>query len=163
MPTSQSKPILLDNTVLSNFSLVKRTDIVLRLWNNCSTPPDAWREDQSGVAIGHRPREAWESLALIELTEAEIELTKQLANALGAGERSCIAVAKSRCGLFFTDDRKARQAALEMGVIVSGTLGILVVAVERKIIPIAEANPLLMQMIQNGYHSPVDNLSSLLS
>jgi hypothetical protein len=37
MPTSQSKPVLLDNTVLSNFALVKRTDLIRHLWDNCST------------------------------------------------------------------------------------------------------------------------------
>ena len=82
-------------------------------------------------------------------------------NTLGAGERSCIAVVKNRGGLFVTDDRKARQVALEMGVKVTGTLGILVVAVERKLISIEAANHLLAQMIAYGYRSPVNDLSNL--
>jgi predicted nucleic acid-binding protein len=53
--------------------------------------------------------------------------------------------------------------ALELGVKVTGTLGILVVAVERKIIVLDEANRYLAQMIQNGYRYPVKDLSSLLS
>ena len=80
---------------------------------------------------------------------------------MGAGERTCIAVAKNRGGLFVTHDRKARHVALEMEVKVTGTLGILVVAVERKIIPIGEANHLLAQMIEYGYRSPTDNLNNL--
>jgi predicted nucleic acid-binding protein len=161
MPTSQPNPILLDNTVLSNFALVKRTDLVLQLWPHCSTTADTWREYQAGVALGYLPKETWTTLPRTELNETEEKIARQLVNALGAGERTCIAVAKTRNGLFVTDDRKARQVALEMGVIVSGTLGILVVAVERKIIPIGEANQLLAQMIEYGYRSPVDNLRSL--
>lgn len=56
MPTSKPKLILLDNTVLSNFAIVNRTDIVLRLWNASSTTPDAWQEFQSGFALGYLPQ-----------------------------------------------------------------------------------------------------------
>jgi len=62
-----------------------------------------------------------------------------------------------------TDDRKARQVALEMGVKVTGTLGILVMVVELKIISIDEAEDLLAQMIEFGYRSPIDKLSNLFS
>jgi predicted nucleic acid-binding protein len=163
MPTAQSRLILLDNTVLSNFAVVKRTDIVLQLWNACSTTPDAWQEFQSGIELGHLPGDAWKMIALTELTDIELEIAKRLASVLGAGERSCIAVVKNRGGLFVTDDRKARQVAQDLRIKVTGTSGILIVAVERKIIPMADANHLLAKMIQNGYRAPVDNLSSLLS
>ena len=46
---------------------------------------------------------------------------------------------------------------------VTGTLGILIVAVERKIILIGDANHLLARMIKYGYRSPIDNLSGLFS
>ena len=163
MLASQSNPVLLDNTVLSNFAEVKRTDVVTGLWKTCCTTQDAWREFQAGVAIDRLPRNAWKTLPVTELTDLELDLANRLSNALGAGERSCIAVAANRAGLFVTDDRKARQVALDLGVKVTGTLGILVVAVERKIILLDEANRYLAQMIQNGYRSPVDDLSSLLS
>lgn len=163
MPTAQSRPILLDNTVLSNFAVVKRADIVLQLWNACSTTPDAWQEFQFGIALGHLPGDAWKTIALTELTEPERAIAKQLSRVLGAGERSCLAVVKNSGGLFVTDDRKARQVALELEVNVTGTLGILIVAVERKVIPIGDANHILAQMIQNGYRSPVDHLNSLFS
>jgi len=113
--------------------------------------------------MGYLPRDAWEGLPRTKLTETELEIARQLTNALGAGERSCIAVAMNRGGVFGTDDRKARQIAAGMGVKVTGTLGILVVAVERKIISFDEANQLLAQMIQNGYRSLVDDLAGLLS
>ena len=163
MPASQSNPVLLDNTVLSNFAEVKRTDVVTSLWKTCCTTQDAWREFQAGIAIGRLPKDAWKNLPVTELTDLELDLANRLSNALGAGERSCIAVAVNRAGLFVTDDRKARQVALDLGVKVTGTLGILVVAVERQIITIDEANQYLAQMIRNGYRSPVDDLSNLLT
>ena len=163
MPTSRPAPILLDNTVLSNFALVKQTDLVLQLWPDCTTTADAWREYQAGVALGYLPKETWTAIPQIKLNETEDKIAQQFVKALGAGERTCIAVAKNRGGLFVTDDRKARQVALEMGVKVTGTLGILIVAVERKIIPIGDANHLLSQMIKDGYRSPINNLSDLFS
>jgi len=62
-----------------------------------------------------------------------------------------------------TDDRKARQVALDLGIKITGTLGILVVAVERRKISLEEANRLLKAMVESGYRSPVDELGSLLS
>ena len=78
MPASLPKLVLLDNTVLSNFAEVKRTDIVLSLWKACTTTPDAWRECQSGVAIGRLPEEAWKTLPITRLTPPEQELADRL-------------------------------------------------------------------------------------
>jgi predicted nucleic acid-binding protein len=140
---------------------VKQTDLVLQLWPDSSTTADAWREYQAGVALGYLPKETWTALPRVKLNDTEDKIAQKLVKILGAGERTCIAVVKNRGGLFVTDDRKARQAALEMGVKVTGTLGILVVAVERKVIPIDEANHLLAQMIKYGYRSPIVNVNSL--
>jgi predicted nucleic acid-binding protein len=124
---------------------------------------DVWREYQSGVALGYLPKETWETLPHVELTETEQQIAQQLKNILGAGESACIAVIKSRGGLFVTDDQKARQVASGVGVRVTGSLGILVVAIERKIISIGEAELVLAKMIDYGYWSPVENLKSLFS
>jgi len=84
MPTSQSKPVLLDNTVLSNFALVNRTDIVMNLWPHCSTTVDAWREFQSGIALGYLPKESWGGLPQIELNESDQGIAQQFLDTLGA-------------------------------------------------------------------------------
>jgi len=78
MPTSQSKPVLLDNTVLSNFALVNQTNLVLQLWLKCSTTVDAWREYQSEVVLGYLPKDIWETLLRINLTEKENGIAQQL-------------------------------------------------------------------------------------
>jgi hypothetical protein len=47
---------LLDNTVLSNFSIVERADLVrLALGDEAATPQTVWDELQRGVRIGRLP------------------------------------------------------------------------------------------------------------
>ncbi|MBI5351706.1 MAG: DUF3368 domain-containing protein [Chloroflexi bacterium] len=159
---SSSHPVLLDNTVLSNFAKVDRSDLALGLWSTCATTLETWQEYIIGLAIGKLQKNAWKSLEIVELNPSEHEFAASLSIALGAGERTCIAVAKHRQGLFVTDDRKARQVALELAIKVTGTLGILVVAIERKKCTLKDANDTLAKMIQLGYHSPVDDLKELL-
>ena len=161
MPSSQPNLVLLDNTVLSNFAHVNRSDLVMDLWASCATTLEAWQEFQNGITIGKLPKNAWKGLSRIELTTNERQLSNDLANLLGLGECTCIAAAKHRNGMFVTDDRRARQVALGLGLVVTGTLGLLVIAVERKRIALKEANQLLVEMIERGYHSPVDDLGSL--
>jgi predicted nucleic acid-binding protein len=163
MPASPSNPVLLDNTVLSNFAYVDQYALVMDLWPSCATTLEAWQEFQTGITIGKFSKSAWKGLTVIALTTPEHKLSDRLADVLGLGERSCISVAKHRDGLFVIDDRRARRVALELGVQVTGTLGILVAAVERRKITIKQANQLLTAMIENGYHSPVADLDSLLS
>jgi len=81
---------------------------------------------------------------------------------LGAGERSCLAVALHRQGLLVSDDLDARRAAREHGIPKTGTVGILVLYVRRGYLSREEANALLTEMIALGYRSPVASLDSLL-
>ena len=77
MTDSTSKLVLLDNTVLSNFALVKHTDLVRKFWDNCSTTEDAWQEYQSGVALGYLPKGGWKTLPRIQLTGIEVGIAQQ--------------------------------------------------------------------------------------
>ena len=56
-----------------------------------------------------------------------------------------------------------RHAARQHGVPVTGTIGILVLAVRQGHLSSAEANGLLSTLIELGYHSPVVNLDDLIS
>ncbi len=159
MPT----PVVLDNTVLTNFALVKRSDVVLRLWPTACTTPEALAEYQAGAAIGRLPLNAWSTLPIATLTETETAFGASLVHRLGAGERSCLALAHERAGIFVSDDGDARAVAQRFGVRTTGTLGILVLCVKRKWLSRKAANDLLREMIALGYRSPVDRLDSLLT
>ena len=96
-----TRPLLLDNTVLTNFALVDRADLVMRLWPTtaCSTLP-VLAEHRTGAARGLLPPDAWANLPLVTLTEKESLFAESLPPRLGVGERSCLAVAVGRSGLF---------------------------------------------------------------
>jgi predicted nucleic acid-binding protein len=151
--------VLLDNTVLSNFAVVEATDLVLGLWGQaCAITTDVWAEYQKGVEQGLVPIQ-WQHVRQIELTAEEQNWLTNLPPRLGAGESSSLAVAYHRQGLLATDDRDARQAAVQWGVPTSGTLGILIAQVKRGHINLPEGNQLLGRMIQQGYRSPVEDLN----
>lgn len=156
-------PVLMDNTVLVNFASVERPDLVLEgtLEEVCTTPA-VMAEYEAGVAAGMVPEGAWRSLPQVAPTSDESEFARTLSNRLGAGERSCLAVAYSRDGLFVSDDADARDEARRHDIPVTGTLGILVAAVQRGVLSQTEGNALLKAMIDSGYRSPVDRIDSLL-
>ena len=150
---------ILDNTVLSNFALVKRPDLVNSFWPGLAcTTPTALGEYLSASDKIAFPVEYWSELPVLELSEQEEQLARQFSARLGAGERSCIAVAILRQGLFVSDDLDARRIARDRNVLLSGTLGILIGCVQRNLLTMAQANRLLGIMIAAGYRSPVSEL-----
>ena len=81
---------------------------------------------------------------------------------LGSGQASCLAAARMRNMILATDDRAARRKVVEQGVRLTGTLGILIRLVRDAHLPLAQANKLLEEMVQQGYRSPVQELDSLV-
>ena len=156
-------PVLLDNTVLSNFALIQRCDLVLSLWNNaCATSSAVLAEYQAGVERGILPVGAWDELAVLSLNPSEFALADQLSAQLGAGERTCIAIAAHRQGLLASDDRDARRIAQNHGVAITGTLGILIAQVRLERLTLVQGNNILTKLMELNYHSPVENLERLL-
>jgi predicted nucleic acid-binding protein len=60
-----------------------------------------------------------------------------------------------------TDDRDARRAAREAGLVVSGTLGALMNLVRGGALSLAETDEFLVTMKRNGYRCPLNSLSEL--
>jgi predicted nucleic acid-binding protein len=110
-------PVLLDNTVLSNFGQVGRADLPLRLWpRDVCTTSAALDEYLVGVAEGRVPAGAWSDLPQIALSNEEMAIAQHLPVRLGAGELSCLAVAIARSGTLASDDARARRLARERGI-----------------------------------------------
>jgi predicted nucleic acid-binding protein len=95
-------------------------------------------------------------------TEQELRLFAELPLRLHPGEAASLPIAYHRGWLLLTDDLDARAATTQLGVRLSGSLGCLVLAVERKLCSLEQGNSWLEQMIQQGYRSPVSDLTSLL-
>ena len=157
-----SRPVLLDNTVLSNLALTGRDDLPFRLWGEAAATTTAGRaEYQAGVEAGVIPS-CWGTVPMIELTAEEDALALSFSAGLGPGERTCLAVAAQRKGMLASDDLHARRAATRLGVPITGTVGILAACVRRGYLALAEANGLLEAMIAAGYRSPIVSLDQLL-
>lgn len=153
---------LLDNTVISNFSFIRRSDLVqIALGGAVATVQAAFTEYIRGVQLNRLPLCNWDWLPLLDLTAPEVALAVKLASDLGSGEASCIACAALRHLRVYTDDRDARRVALELHVPVSGTIGILMLLVEGNNLSESEADRYLLQMIACGYRSPLRSLAEL--
>lgn len=156
--------LLLDTTVLSNFGHVRRSDLVyVFALANAATTTSVLREYGVAVAAGLLPGDLWKDLPVITLSSEEERLASSLPAVLGAGERTCIAVAIERRGVLATDDSDARKVARRFGISITGTLGLLIQAVRIGRASLPEANELLLRMIQSGYHSPVTDLAPYVS
>ena len=156
--------VVLDNTVLTNFALVNRADLVYLLWPGkvCTTPAVRY-EYQSAVEHGLLPEDCRNDLPVVELTQAESQLANNLPGRIDSGERTCLALAITRQGLFASDDLRARQIAISFNVPITGSIGILAACVQLGFISKNMGNDLLEGMTAAGYYSPFDNLDVLLS
>ncbi len=132
--------VVLDNTVLSNYGLLNRADLVTDLWpGRARITPDVLNEYQAGVRVANLPEDIWNCLPVLTLTISEMALALSLAHRLGAGERSCLAVAITRGALFATDDEDARQHAKRAHIAVVGSVGILLRNIQQNQLSLSDA------------------------
>lgn len=151
--------LVLDNSVLSNFALVGRVDLLPRLWpGRLVTAPAAWDELRRGIELGRVPVGEWSWLQVLELTLDEETACGEWVPPLDIGESACLAMAHARGYGFLTDDRVARREARRLGVPLSGTIGVLRSLVDAGSVSLGEANATLQRMIGAGYRVPVDVL-----
>jgi predicted nucleic acid-binding protein len=156
-------PVLLDNTVLSNFALVRQLQLLRQvLGHRAATVAQVIAEYERGVALRRVPATGWEWLTIYSLTNDELNMYQALLRRVNAGEAACLAVAYTRKLSLVTDDRDARQLAVQYGIPKTGTIGILVEAVHRNILTLSQANEILRHMITVGYRCPLDKLDTLI-
>ena len=165
--------VITNTTVISNFAVVGRLDVLRDLMGQVYISTDVHAEIQDGRAEGCDFYTGIESL-IYPLTptgwlhlasptgDDELRLLAQLPAALHRGEASCLVIAAQRGWAFLTDDALARKAARKLNVTISGTLGVLTQAVKANLLSLDKANAILSQMIEAGYRSPYNNLAELL-
>jgi len=155
-----------DCVTLSNFALPGGLPILTtRYRTRGHVTTQVMDELARGVAAGYAALA--DCLALVDrrilrvasLNRAERLTFRQLISHLGEGEAATIAAAFHRHGVVVTDDLAARRTCADMGIQVTGTIGILRASVRDKQLTLASANELLRDMIAAGFHSPVDRLT----
>ena len=165
--------VIANTTVVSNFASVGRLDILHALLGEVYISTEVYAEIQDGQAEDATFYEGIEAyiapfsstgwLRLTSLTgDEELRLFAELPPGIHRGEASCLVIAKQRQWTFLSDDARARAVGRELGVIVSGTLGVLAQAVRTGILPLADGDQVLADMIKAGYRSPYVSLASLL-
>lgn len=156
--------IIVDTTVLTNFTLINREDILMKVFEDgIFTTREVMKELQQGEKRGVFPKRNWNWVKVLQVeTDQEQHTFELLKQRLGAGEASCLSLAVNRLLKFLTDDRDARKNAQRRGVPVSGTIGILIIAIKKSIISLENGNRILFKMIENGYYSPYNALNELL-
>jgi predicted nucleic acid-binding protein len=82
---------------------------------------------------------------------------------LGTGEASCLAVAQERGHRLATDDKDARRLARQLGISLTGTIGILAILVKQGDLTLVEGDRLLQEMVAAGYRAPLATLEDMLS
>ena len=156
--------VLLDNTVLSNFSIVQRPDLVRAAFvEQVGTTKQAFQEMLDGITVGKIPVCDWDWLARVAITPDERMQFETFHEHLGEGEASCLAMAKARGYKLATDDKDARRLARQLGISLTGTIGILATLVKQDQILLVEGDRYLHAMIASGYRSPLVTLGDILS
>ena len=164
---------LVNTTVLSNLAAVDQLDLLRHLLGRIYISSEVYEELMNGLEEGYdfyagidsqiHPfvEDGW--IRLVSMTEEdELRLLRSLPRRLHNAEASCLAIAQHRGWAFLTDDRLARETARAHGILVSGTLGVLVQAVRRGKLTEEQGDELLQRMIARGYRSPYNRLSSLV-
>jgi len=94
------------------------------LYGEIGVPPAVWDEvTRRGIGAAELAQAPWLSVQRL----GDTRLAEQLVgtSGLGRGESEAIALAHERGALVLLDDRPARRKAAELGLSVTGTLGLL--------------------------------------
>jgi len=155
--------LIADTTVISNFFLVGRLDLLADIKDLCTTE-EVW--DELETARKRRVLEIARAdlkIKVLRMTDDERKSFLRLSSRFGRGEATCLAIALHRDAGILTDDLDARRFAQRGDIPVSGSIGILVKCITCGHITLEQGNELLARMIQNGFFSPVETLDRSLS
>ncbi len=165
--------VITNTTVLINFATIGQLDVLRQLFGRLYLPTEVYSELLDGQAEGYSFLDGIEALIaplsstgwlqLVSLEgAAELQHYGTLPVGLHYGEAACLTIAKHRGWLLLTDDRAARAEARRQKIGLAGSIGCLVLAVERSIITLEAANTNLAAMIARGYYAPLHDLGALI-
>lgn len=165
---------VVDTTVISNYASVGRLDILRDAAGPLYLPAEVYDELIVGRLAGYDHYDNIEDeihpftdggwLRLTGMSDDELALALALPNTLHPGERACLSIARTRSWGLLTDDLTARRQAAAWGIPLSGTLGVLLLAIEDRRLTTDVGNTVLGQMITRArYRSPVVDLVELLT
>ena len=130
--------VVADTSPINYLILIELQDLLPKLFGRILIPKAVHRELRSAAAPEPIKRFLDEALDWLEVrTAPEIDPTLRQ---LDSGEREVIALALSiGADSVLLDERKGRHAARESGLRVSGTLGVICLAADQKLITLNDA------------------------
>jgi hypothetical protein len=153
--------LIADTTVISNFAYANRLDLLKGIGNTCTTMEvmdELQVAKRRGILqIGFSDL----SIEILKMDENERDTFIRLSSKFGRGEASCLSIALHRKASILTDDLDARRFAQKGSICVSGSIGVLVKAIDRGQLSMVQGNHLLHLMIAKGFYSPVETLDQL--
>lgn len=166
MSSVQPDPTVLNTTAPSNFAYIDRMDLLEGLPRVC-TVPAVRSELHAGVDSYPYLQQALDSIGdtipVVALDEPVDDAATELASRLDPGEAQAFAVADIYDGTLVTDDGPARTLARDTGVAVTGSIGVLIRAVEDDRLSEAAADRWLKQWIdETDYRAPARDFSDYL-
>ena len=163
MSSVPSNPTVLNTTAPSNFAYIDRMDLLEALPRVC-TVPAVRRELRAGVDSYPYLQRALDSIGdtipVVALDDPVDDTATDIAPRLDPGEAQAFAVAEIHDGTLVTDDGPARTLARDTGVAVTGSIGVLIRAVEADRLSAADADRWLKQWIdETDYRAPSRDFS----
>lgn len=164
-------PLIMDSTILFNFIIIGKFEILESLYKNqMLIPVDVKIEVSTDRVVGPLLQEKinkgiCEEYAIdYQCKPVEIKEYINLRKKFGHGESACLAIAKTWKVTIATDDMKAAKKYCEKNNIsLIGTLGILYQAYDKNIITAEEGQAILSDMINiRAYKSPVSDFNSVI-
>lgn len=153
-------PVVLDTTVVSNLARTDDLALLTVFDERIVTVSTVIDELQTGIDE-HGYTFLRRALDTLEVVEGESDPDESLAT-LDPGETHALHVACEREGSLATDDRAARNAANDLDIPVTGSLGVLARAVHGGALTRDDADERLQQWIEAGYRSPIESITEVL-
>lgn len=133
MSAVPNQPTVLNTTAPSNFAYIDRLDLVAGLARVC-TVPAVRAELLAGVdshpylqrALDH----IGDAIPVVSVSEPVATTATEFESRLDSGEAQALAVADLSGGTLVSDDGAARNVARDRGIPVTGSIGILMIAVD---------------------------------
>ncbi|MBI4323652.1 MAG: DUF3368 domain-containing protein [Chloroflexi bacterium] len=131
--------VVSDSSPLIYFTRLDQFTLLRQLYDHVLVPPAVWRE----LAVQGKGRPEAEMLRSA-VSEGWIELaapghqpgpTAFRSGRLDPGEQEAILLAREKQALLIIDETRGRKVARELGIKVTGTLGVLVEAKQRNLLP----------------------------
>lgn len=141
--------VVSDTSPLIYLAWVGQLDLLRRLYGEVLVPQAVWIEmTQGGTLTGavelQAAREAgW---LRVQAVAPSARVSQLAADALGEGEMEAITLAANLHAILIVDDLDGRRVARQLGVEITGTLGVLVRAKREN--QVTSVRPLLLRLMQ---------------